>query len=105
MLKSKTCKHCKKEYEYQGGVNLIVFCPHCKTFDYLECEFGYGPVVPCTVSVGSKEIGVITCQNSAQPGGQNEYRYDCDTYHFHGVLKHQYLEALHEARDITANFL
>lgn len=33
------------------------------------------------------------------------YRLDSETYNIHEVLKHSYLEALYEAKDIVSEFV
>lgn len=101
MIFHRNCISCNGEYEYEGFANLIVFCPHCHKYNYLECEYGYGPVVPCLIYLGSEEIGIVTYHNRAE----TQYQYDSKKFDFHKVLKQSYLEALYEARDITAGFL
>lgn len=94
-LKRK-CINCGFEYEYEGFANLMAFCPECNSYDFLECEYGYGPVVPCRIYHGCKEIGMITHDKETKA----KYRIDSDPLNIHQVLEKTYLEALHEARDI-----
>ncbi|MDF2589982.1 MAG: hypothetical protein K0S41_3823 [Anaerocolumna sp.] len=101
MIFHRKCKSCNGEYEYEGYANLIVFCPNCYKFDYLECEYGYGPVVPCRIYLGNEEIAMVTYHN----GGETKYQYDSTKFCLHKDLKNDYLEALYEARDITAQLL
>ena len=65
-------------------------------YDFLECEFGYGPVVPCRIYHGSKVVGMVTYNE----GHEKRYRIDSDIYILHKVLENSYLEALYEAKDI-----
>lgn len=52
---NRKCNSCGQVYEYDGCANLIIFCPRCKKYDYLECEYGYGPVVPSIIKLGNEE--------------------------------------------------
>lgn len=97
----RCCKKCGIEYEYELFANLILYCPNCDSYDHLECEYGYGPVVPCKIYHGGKEIAMITYDAN----GRNKYRVDSDKYNVHKVLEHTYLEALYEARDIITHLL
>lgn len=101
MIFHRKCNSCNNEYEYEGCATLIVFCPHCHRFDYLECEYGYGPIAPCRVYLGNEIVGMITYHQ----GNQSQYRYDSERYNIHRVLERSYLEALYEAKDITADLL
>ena len=65
-------------------------------YDFLECEFGYGPVVPCRICHGSKVVGMVTYNE----GHEKRNRIDSDIYNLHKVLENSYLEALYEAKDI-----
>lgn len=97
----RRCKKCSFEYEYEGFANLIVFCPNCNTYDYLECEYGYGPVVPCRIYHGNKEVGMITYDR----GSKNKYRIDSDVFTLHKMLENTYLDALYEAKDMVSDLL
>ena len=97
----RKCKSCDFEYEYEGFANLMTFCPSCNSYDFLECEYGYGPVVPCRIYHGSKEIGMISYDKE----NRTKYRIDSDALKLHQVLEKTYLEALHEARDILTGEL
>ena len=61
------CKYCDCKVSYAPRANFIVFCPECKREIYLECEYGYGPVTPCSVLLGEASIGTVTVNN------KNEY--------------------------------
>ena len=96
------CKHCKQEIEYEISANFIVFCPHCKKYVFLQCEYGYGPVVPCRVLLGREEIAMITDADRRN----GVYRYDSDKFDYHRTLqKKASLEALMEAKDLTGRLL
>lgn len=101
MIYTKECGHCGAEYTYEGFANLISFCPICKKYDFLECEYGYGPVVPCIVYLGREVIGMITYDYT----NELRYRYDSDYFSIHKVLDKKYLEALEEVRDLTQYLL
>lgn len=101
MIYHRKCEHCNYEYEYEGYANLIVFCPKCHSFNYLECEYGYGPVVPCKIYLGNDEVGIITYDHEER----SRYRYDSEKFGTHMILEQTYLNALYEAKDITANLL
>jgi len=92
-LKHIRCKECNYEINYNPSVNFIIFCPNCLKHTYLECEYGYGPVVPCSIFLGEKEIGTVT---------QKGYVYILQTQYSDEiiVLKNQYLKALEEAIEI-----
>lgn len=101
MVFKKKCGKCTFEYEYEGFANLITFCPNCNNYDFLECEYGYGPVVPCRIYHGSKVVGMVTYNEDAE----KRYRIDSDKFNLHKVLEHSYLEALYEARDMFAELI
>lgn len=97
----RKCKNCERVYEYKLGANYIVFCPYCQKADCLECEYGYGPVVPCYVYLGKEEIAMVSYHDRSQ----RQYRYDSSRFNVHQMLEHTYLEALHEACNITSELL
>ncbi|MBQ4536898.1 MAG: hypothetical protein II994_04700 [Lachnospiraceae bacterium] len=97
----KKCGKCTFEYEYEGFANLMTFCPKCNNYDFLECEYGYGPVVPCRICHGSKVIGMVTYSGDSE----RRYRIDSDIFNLHKVLEHSYLEALYEARDVFSELI
>lgn len=97
----KRCQHCNTEFEYEISGNFIVFCPHCRKCVLVECEYGYGPVVPCNIFLGKEEIATVTNHTK----NVSVYRYDSDKFNIHKILSKKYLEALEEARDITAVLL
>lgn len=100
-MKLEKCKQCNHEFEYEISSNLIVFCPYCKKYAFLLCEYGFGPVVPCKILLGQEEIATVTYHDR----NNSIYRYDSDKFHIHKVLAKTYLEALLEAEDITAFYL
>lgn len=97
----RICIACQSSYEFEGSANLLAFCPHCKQFDYMECEYGFGPVVPCRIYVGSEWIGTVTYDDQRQL----TYRLDCEQYHIHQRLEATYLDAIYEARDLIVKHL
>ena len=92
------CKECNYEISYTQFANFIIFCPNCLKQSYLECEYGYGPVVPCHILLGEKEIGIIT---------KRGYTYILQTLYSDKIieLEKEYLEALKEAADIIKSKL
>ena len=80
---------------------MIAFCPNCNSYDYLECEYGYGPVVPCKIYHGSREIGMVTYDKM----DRMKYRIDSDVFNIHKVLENTYLNALYEAKDMVTDLL
>lgn len=98
---TRKCRHCGTEYQYESFANVITFCPNCHKRDQLQCEYGYGPVVPCRIYLGEKIIGTVTYDDRAH----TRYRFDAPKYNIHRVLEHTYMEALEEACDIAAGFI
>ena len=96
----RQCRHCGEKYEYEGAANLITFCPYCLKYDFLECEYGYGPVVPCKIYLGGEAVAEVSYHIS--DSSVNKYRLDSDKYNIHRVLEKDYLGALQEARDIIS---
>ena len=101
MVFKKKCGRCEFEYEYEGFVNLITICPNCNSYDFMECEFGYGPVVPCRIYHGNEVIGMVNYSE----GSEKRYRVDSDKYNIHKLLDCSYLEALFEAKDILLELI
>ena len=93
-LDSVRCKECSCEINFAPCANFVVLCPGCLKYSYIECEYGYGPVVPCSIFLGEKEIGTVT---------QRGYKYILQTQYSDEitVLENQYLEALEEAAEIV----
>ena len=77
-MNSIKCKECNYEIHYKQSANLIVFCPKCLKYNYLECEYGYGPVTPCHIYLGEKEIGIVT---------EKEYKYFLQTQYSIEIIK------------------
>jgi hypothetical protein len=44
----------------------------------MECEYGYGPVTPCYIYQGEKEIGIVT---------ETEYEYFLQTQYSTKIVK------------------
>ena len=98
---TRKCRRCGTEYQYESFANVITFCPNCHKRDQLQCEYGYGPVVPCMIYLGEEVIGTVTYDDRAH----TRYRFDAPKYNIHRVLEHTYMEALEEACDIAAGFI
>lgn len=95
------CKNCATEYEVELCANFMTFCPNCNSSNFMECEYGYGPVVPCRIYYGNKMIGMV----SNDSNDRMKYRIDMDSFNVHRILNKRYLEALQEARDIVTDLL
>ena len=100
---------CLKENVSAADVNMsmnlcnpyVYCCPRtCRQY-LLECEYGYGPVVPCFICLGTDVIGTVTYNRRSN----SEYRFDSDKYQVHTVLKNRSLKALEEAKDIVTEIL
>ena len=100
MLK-RQCEKCGFEYEFEPFANLITFCPSCNKYDYLSCEYGFGPVVPCRIYHGSKVVGLVSYNDVSE----RVYRLDSDELNMHKVLENTYLKALEETIAIVADEL
>ena len=100
-MRQRQCRHCSEKYEYEGFVNLIIFCPHCHEYDYLECEYGYGPVVPCRICLGNDKMGMGTYYES----DNRLYQLTSEKFNLDEILGNTYLKALYEARDIISKYL
>lgn len=101
MIFKRRCCKCSFEYEYEGFANLISFCPNCNSYDFMECEYGYGPVVPCRIYHGSKVVGMVTYNEDSE----NRYRIDSDILGIHKPLCSSYLNALYEAKEIFSKLI
>jgi hypothetical protein len=93
------CKYCDCKVSYISSANFIVFCPECKREIVLECEYGYGPVTPCSILLGENSIGTVT------ENDKNEYLLKIESDNRQIKLKKSYLEALHEASEIVKEIL
>ncbi|SCZ77382.1 hypothetical protein SAMN02910350_00707 [Pseudobutyrivibrio xylanivorans] len=54
--------HCKKcGCEFSGAIagNAIYLCPKCKEYVSCICDYGFGPITPCSIFLGEKEIARI----------------------------------------------
>lgn len=53
------CKTCDRFYNLKAGPNYLVVCPFCKEYVGSESDYGFGPIAPCTVSIGEEVFGEI----------------------------------------------
>ena len=91
MIAHRRCRHCGQEYSYEDdSANIMTFCPHCHRYDHLECEYGYGGIVPCQVLLGDQPLAVI------RKSGEH-YRLDSLQLNIHEDLYHTGIKALEEA--------
>ena len=99
MIGHRWCRHCGKDYSYEGySVNIMTFCPHCLRFDHLECEYGYGHIVPCQILLGEQPIGVIYISDG-------HYHLESLYLDINIVLKDTGIKALEEAEKIVSQAL
>lgn len=59
MKQTVKCQFCGTVSEYETAANVIIYCPKCRKLISSECEYGFGPVTPCTVYLGENEIAKI----------------------------------------------
>lgn len=96
-LKTRECQYCDEIVEYEPEANFIVICSNCKRKIYFECEYGYGPVTPCSILLGQKRIAKVVTDH------RNQYIL---YYNDHQIqLKERYLEALNEAVQIISGII
>ena len=53
------CKTCDRYYKLKTGPNYLVVCPFCKECIGSISDYGFGPIAPCTVTIGKEEFGQI----------------------------------------------
>lgn len=59
------CDKCGYAYEAKcTAPNIIYFCPKCFNCVGCECEYGFGPIVPCSILLGGKQIAEIVYNDS-----------------------------------------
>lgn len=94
------CKYCGYSTQYKPlGANFIIFCPDCKKVMFLECEYGYGPAVPCDYYYRNQIIGKVFKDN------KNNYVLNSSLLSVNQDLKSSYLDALYEAANIIENLI
>lgn len=87
------CKYCDTIVSYKTYANFIIFCPNCKRYIFLECEYGYGPVTPCNIFLGNKKIGLVDEDDT------NKYYLEYGSEKI--MLNKTYLKALKESVEIV----
>ncbi len=53
------CKKCGCEFSGPLASNAMYLCPKCKEYVNCLCEYGFGPIVPCSIFLGDREIARI----------------------------------------------
>ena len=88
------CTNCNHEFIGKEEANAIYLCPKCFEYVNINCEYGFGPIVPCIIYLGDREIGKIT--------GCESYRLDSLSLNIHCDLEKGYknLEVYIEAIEI-----
>ena len=104
------CRYCNSLIEYRETANYMLFCPECKKPISLVCEYGFGPVTPCSVFLGNDAVAEIIKESD---------NYILKIYDYHNFklpflqklntkiipLKSCYLDALMESKDVIYEFL
>lgn len=53
------CKYCDTKFERETYGNFSVRCPHCyRLLEHLS-DYGFGPVTPFYISLGSEVVGIV----------------------------------------------
>ena len=64
-MTKRICDKCGYAYEAKcTAPNIIYFCPKCFSYVGCECEYGFGPIVPCSILLGGKQIAEIVYNDS-----------------------------------------
>ena len=95
MSEELQCKYCDTIFERKQYANYSVRCPHChRLLEHLS-DFGFGPVTPFHIMIGSDVVGVVD--------------EDADYYlNFQGErikLKERYFNAVKEAEQYVVDRL
>ena len=90
MLKDMSCIYCDTKFSVETYANYSVICPCCKRNIFLECEYGYGPVTPCRIYLGSETAGIVESEGN---------RYYLTTNSAKIPLSKTYLDAIGEASE------
>lgn len=93
------CKKCGAKYDAPTTGNTLYICPYC--FEYVSSlsDYGFGPITPCEIMLGDKQIGVITERAT--------YHLECKELEIDVDLSGKYknLEVYREASEIISNKL
>ena len=97
--KSITCKYCGSDYRTPTSANFIYFCPQCHKYNGFECEKGYGPITPCHIYLGDRQIARIE--------GDKDYRLKSVALDIDEALKNgtYSLDAYEEAIELISKKL
>lgn len=92
-MKNIVCRKCNRNYNISQSANFIVICSKCFETVHSECEYGFGPVVPCQIYVGNEKIAEIDAN----------YQLNSDVLNIHMKLQKGYknLEVYEEAVDFV----
>ena len=96
------CHSCGNEYEFYNSGNMMIFCPHCHHCDNVCCDFGFGPVTPCSIDMGTERLGVITIEKN---GREERYKLVSEKYGIDTFLKSSYMEAIGEAGRMISDMI
>lgn len=90
------CKYCDTKFQRKIYGNFSVRCPSChRLLEHLS-DYGFGPVTPFYISVGSEVVGIVISNN-------NDYYLN-----FQGQqikLKETYMKAVYEAEKYVVDKL
>lgn len=95
------CKKCGYSYSAPIIANDIYICPKCNSYVGCLCDYGFGPIVPCIIFHGDKEVAKIDYRN------HTEYQLKSDAFGLDIALTKGYknLEVYDEATKIITDAL
>ncbi|SES92839.1 MULTISPECIES: hypothetical protein [unclassified Pseudobutyrivibrio] len=95
------CKKCGCEFSGPLASNAMYLCPKCKEYVNCLCEYGFGPIVPCSIFLGEEEIARI------EERERIKYQLKSATLGLDAALSKGYknLEVYYEALDIVTEAL
>ena len=58
-MENLECKTCGNTFLGPVAGNAIYLCPKCNAYVSCLCDYGFGPIAPCSVFIGEEEIAQI----------------------------------------------
>lgn len=96
VVKDLQCKYCDTEMKETIYGNYSIRCPYCHRLLKHVSDFGFGPITPFHICVGSDAVGVVE-------SNFNKYKLKFQDREI--ILTKTYFDAVHEAEEYIVNAL